>query len=64
MSDSNVLATALSTVTEKSTPTCKSVPARSFGSIFVPRWFQTSGVTFPTMRNVFVFAPGLGSGSG
>ena len=48
----------------------RSVPARSFGRILVPRRFQTSGGTAPTTRSVRVVTsgaasrPGAGIGSG
>ncbi len=52
------------TVTVNSRPIRRSEPARSFGRIFVPRRFQTSGGTVPTRRRVFVVAGGSGSRSG
>src|SRR4029077_18298025 len=48
------------TVTENSSPIFSSEPERSFGRIFVPRRFQTSGGTVPTRRSIRVeaVAPG------
>lgn len=48
------------TVTAKSRPILSSEPVRSFGRIFVPRRFQTSGGTVPTRCSVLVSAPGPG----
>jgi len=53
-SDAKPSAAAALTVTEKSTPTLRSAPDRSFGRIFVPRRFHTSGGTVPTSRSVRV----------
>lgn len=51
------------TVTENSTPILSSEPERSFGRIFVPRRFQTSGGTAPVTRSVRDEVGGWGSGS-
>ncbi len=64
------LAASAETVTENSSPIFSSVPERSFGRIFVPRRFHTSGGTLPERRNVRVKPtgagpePGVGSGVG
>ncbi len=52
------------TLTVNSRPIRRSEPARSFGRIFVPSRFQTSGGTVPTRRRAVMLALGAGSGPG
>ena len=60
----NAFTESAETVTANSSPILRSEPARSFGRIFVPSRFHTSGGTVPTRRSVRVEAAGLGPGPG
>lgn len=51
------------TVTENSSPILRSEPDRSFGRIFVPKRFQTSGGTLPETQSVRVEVLGPGTGT-
>lgn len=53
-SKTRFFAASRSTVTAKSMPTLRSEPDLSFGRIFVPKRFHTSGGTVPISRIVLV----------